>query len=244
MITAVGGGAGDLPNMLASAPSLTGTMYGVRRDGLAPAVIPAGITMHIDGGAGVDVHQGPFSYRMGAGPLDGGKQIGMPGNNAALVEVLYLGVPGSITVPGVNTRAFQDVKDNFFGSRDKDARELALKYAVLADHYEFIDSPAANHPIRGSGSDYILVGDPYPAGGVRTGNFIKITTGAGAGQTLRITGFTGNQMFVSPFYTTIRDTSSTFAYISGSSGVSEVFFYPNPDNNSLPGNDFMLTLGD
>ena len=244
VITAVGGGVGDLPNMLASAPLLSGTMYGVRRDGGTPAVIPTGITMHIDGGSGTDIYQGSFSYRMGAGPLDGGKQIGMPGNNAALVEVLYLGVPGSITVPGVNTRAFQDVKDNFFGSQDKDARELAFKYAVLADHYGFVDSPPANHPISGGGANYIFVGDPYPAVGLRSGNFIKITAGAGAGQTLRITGFTGNQMFVTPFYNGIPNASSTFAYISGSSGVSETFFYPLPDNNSLPGNDFMLTLGD
>ncbi|MEO7028089.1 MAG: Ig-like domain-containing protein [Acidobacteriaceae bacterium] len=246
VVTAVGGGAGDLPQMLANAPALSGNMYGVRRDGLAPAVIPIGITMHIDGGSGADFYQGPYSYRMGTGPLDGGKQIGMPGNNAALVEVLYLGVPGSITVPGVNTRAFQDVKDNFFGSQDKDARELAFKYAVLADHYTFVDSPPANHPISGAGPNYILVGDPYPAG-LSSGEFIKITTGTGAGQTLRITGFDkviANKMYVAPFYAAIPDTSSTFAYISGSSGVSEVFFYPDPDNNSLPGNDFMLTLGD
>jgi len=243
VVTAVGGGAGDLPSMLATAPPLIGTMYGVRRDGTAPAVIPAGVTMHIDGGAGSDLYQGPYSYHMGAGPLDGGKQIGMANNNSALIEVLYFGVPGSITLPGVSTRAFQDVKDNFFGSRDKDARELAFKYAVLTSHFEFVDSPPAIHPITSAGINYIDVGDPYPAGGVRAGNFIKITAGTGAGQKLQITGFNGARMFVNSF-ATIPDTSSTFAYLSGSTGNSEVFFYPLPDNNSLPGNDFMLALGD
>ena len=200
--------------------------------------------MHIDGGAGSDVYQGPYSYHMGAGPLDGGKQIGMANNNSALIEVLYFGVPGSITLPGVSTRSFQDVKDNFFGSRDKDARELAFKYAVLASHFEFVDSPPANHPISGAGGNYIDIGDPYPAGGVRAGNFIKITSGTGAGQKLQISGFNGNRIIFNNFFNTIPDTSSTFAYLSGSTGNSEVFFYPSPDNNSLPGNDFMLALGD
>lgn len=244
VVTAVGGGAGDLPGMLATAPALQGNMYGVRRDGATPAVIPAGVTMHIDGGPGADVYQGSFSFGMGAGPLDGGKSIGMPNNNSALVEVLYFGVPGSITLPGVNTRPFQDVKDNFFGSRDKDARELAFKYSVLASHFEFIDTPAANHPITGAGTNYVIVGDAFPAGGVRSGNFIKITAGPGAGQTVQITSFTGQQMFVNNFPGTIPTASSTFAYLSGSTGNSEVFFYPDPDNNSLPGNDFILSLGD
>ena len=240
------GNAGFLPAMLASAPALAGNMYGVRRDGTAPATIPAGITMHIDGGPGLDFDGQPFSYNMGSGPLNGGDQIGMSGNNTALVEILYFGAPGSINLPGVNTRAFQDAKDNFFGSLDKDARELAFKYAVLADHFEFIDSPPANHPISGAGSNFILVGDPYPAGGVKSGNFIKITAGTGAGETVRITGFDTtilNKMYVAPF-TTVPDTSSTFAYLSGSTGNSEVFFYPSPDNNSLPGDDFILSLGD
>ena len=247
VITAFGGGAGYLPAMLARAPALAGNMYGVRRDGTTPAVIPAGITMHIDGGSGVDFDNEPFSYNMGQGQLNGGDQIGMSGNNSALVEVLYFGVPGSINVTGVNTRSFQDAKDNFFGSLEKDARELAFKYTVLADHFEFVDSPPTNHPISGAGPDNILVGDAYPSGGVRAGNFIKITTGTGAGQLRKITGFDSvvlNKMYVAPDFTTDPDTSSTFAYISGSSGNSEVFFYPTPDDNSLPGNDFMLTLGD
>jgi len=247
VITAFGGGAGYLPAMLATAPALTGNLYGVRRDGATPATIPAGITMHIDGGSGVDFDGEPFSYNMGQGQLNGGDQIGMSGNNSALVEVLYLGAAGSINLPGVSTRSFQDAKDNFFGSLDKDARELAFKYAVSADHFEFVDSPPANHPISGAGPDNILVGDAYPSGGVRAGNYIKITTGTGAGQMRAITGFDTNilnKMYVAPDFVTVPDTSSTFAYISGSTGVSEVFFSPTPDDNSLPGNDFMLTLGE
>jgi hypothetical protein len=238
------GGAGFLPAMLATAPALAGNMYGVRRDGTAPATIPAGIAMHIDGGPGLDFDGQPFSYNMGIGPLNGGDQIGMAGNNSALVEVLYLGVPGSINVPGVNTRAFQDVKDNFFGSLDKDARELAFKYAVLAAHFEFTDSPPTNHPISSAGANFILVGDPYPAG-LKPNSFIKITSGNDAGDIVGILALDPiipNKLIVQPFKT-IPNPSSTFAYIGGSSGVSEVYFYPSPDNNSLPGNDFMLTVG-
>lgn len=247
VITAATGGAGSLPAMLATAPALSGTMYGLRSDGAAPATIAAGVAMHIDGGTGTDHDGNPFSYNMGAGTLNGGDQIGLSGNNTALVEVLYYGVPGTINVPGVNTRSFQDVKDNFFGSKDNDARELAFKYAVLADHYQFVDSATpANHPISGAGANYILVGDAYPAG-LTAGNFIKITAGTGAGQTLRISSFDTvvlNKMYVSTNFTTTPDTSSTFAYLDGSSGLSEVFFNPSPDYNSLPGNDFILSLGD
>ncbi len=248
VITSATGGPGALPAMLATAPALSGNMYGVRSDGATPAPIPAGITMHIDGGAGTDHDGQPFSYNMGGGSLNGGDQIGMVGNNAALVEVLYLGVPGSINVAGVNTRSFQDAKDHFFGSLDKDARELAFKYAILADHYTFDDSPPANHPISGGGANFILVGDAYPPG-LTSGGYAKITAGTGAGQIRQVSGFNcpstcTNQMFVTPNFTTIPDNSSTFAYISGSSGVSEVYFNPAPDHNTLPGNDFMLTLGD
>ena len=246
VVTAFGGGPGWLPAMLASAPALVGNMYGVRRDGTAPATIPAGIVMHIDGGNGLDFDGQPFSYNMGIGPLNGGDQIGMAGNNTALVEVLYLGAPGSINVPGVNTRSFQDVKDNFFGSQDKDARELAFKYAVLADHHSFIDKPPANHPMTGGGIDYILAGDPYPAG-LTGGTYVKITGGTGAGQLRQISGFDTvilNKFYVTPNFTTNPDVSSTFVYISSSSGLAEVYFFPGADQNSLPGNDFMLTLGD
>src|ERR1035441_1365701 len=46
-----------------------------------------------------------------------------------LPELIYFGQPNSLTIPGVGTRAFQDVKDNYFGSQDKDARELVFHYA-------------------------------------------------------------------------------------------------------------------
>ncbi len=246
VITSATGGAGSLPKMLSTAPALSGNMYGVRSDGGAVATIPAGVIMHIDGGAGTDHDGHSFSYNMGTGVLNGGDPIGMASNPTALVEILYYGVPGSISVPGVNTRSFQDVKDKFFGSKDSDARELAFKYAVLANHYQFVDSKTpVNHPISGAGANYILVGDAYPPG-LTNGDYIKITAGTGAGQTIKIGSFDRvvlNKMYVATNFTTIPDTSSTFAYFDGSSGLSEVFFNPAPDYNSLPGNDFILSLG-
>jgi len=59
-----------LASMFANAPELTGNMYGALYDGGNPAAIPAGITLHIDGGSGQDLRERPFSLNMGAGPSE------------------------------------------------------------------------------------------------------------------------------------------------------------------------------
>ena len=47
-----------------------------------------------------------------------------------LIDSLYFGAPQAINIAGIGTRAFQDAKNYFFGSQDKDGRELAFKYAI------------------------------------------------------------------------------------------------------------------
>lgn len=98
--------------MFNNAPALSGTDYGTRSDGAPPDDIAAGIQLHIDGGpivkAGkpnLDQAHHPFSVNMGTGSLQGGDRIGTSSNKKAWVHVLYFGVPGSITLPGVNTRS-------------------------------------------------------------------------------------------------------------------------------------------
>jgi hypothetical protein len=250
VIVAATGEAGSLPAMLAGAPALTGNMYGIRSDGAAPAEIPAGINMHIDGGFGTDANGAPLSYNMGAGPLNGGDQIGLNGaGDKTLIDALYFGVPNSINVAGVNTRAFQDAKDQNFGSLDKDARELAFKYAILANHHSFKDSPPAGHPVASSGvsgtQQYIITGDALPA--MKTGDFVKIATGTGAGQIARPASFSTTNLqqifFPAGTFNPLPDSSSTVAYLSGSSGRSELFENPAPDFNSLGGNDVTMDLG-
>jgi hypothetical protein len=251
VITSATGTAGLLPAMLATAPALTGNMYGVRSDGAAPASIPAGIAMHIDGGPKMDANQKPFSYNMGTGPLNGGDEIGTAAGNTALVEILYFGAPNSVTLPGMTTRAFQDVKDNYFGSKDADGRELAFKYAVLGDHYGFVDTPGKSHPVASAGligttNTYLIAGDPLVVDSYAdSGDYLKILSGTGAGQIMQISSIntTTRQIVLSGVLATPPDSTSTFAYVNGSSGFSELYVAPSPDYNSLPGNDFMMTLG-
>jgi hypothetical protein len=256
VIMAAFGVAGSLPTMYLGAPPLTGDMYGVRSDGAAPAEIPAGINMHIDGGPGNDANGAPLSYNMIGGPLNGGNQIGLSGaGDTTPIDVLYFGASNSIDVAGVNTKAFQDAKNQNFGSLDKDARELAFKYAILASHHSFMDSPPAGHPVASAGViatgtyegyQYIISGNAV-ASGMNTGHFVKIATGTGAGQIARPAGFpTANpdEMIFDPgTFDPLPDSTSTIAYLSGSGGRSELFVNPTPDFNSLGGNDVSLDLG-
>jgi len=248
VVVAATGEAGSLPAMFAGAPALTGNLYGYRSDGGTPAAIPAGIHMHVDGGFGTDASGAPLSYNMGAGPLDGGSQIGLNGpGDKTLIDVLYFGIPNSINVQGVNARAFQDAKDQNFGSFDKDARELAFKYAILASHHSFLDSPPAGHPVASAGvsgnEQYIIAGDALP--NMNTGDYVKIATGTGAGQIGKPAGFTAPSQvfFAAGTFNPLPDASSTLAYLSGSSGLSELYENPAPDYNSLGGNDVSMDLG-
>jgi hypothetical protein len=240
-------------NMYGNAPALTGTMYGVRIDGGAPAAIPKGITVHIDGGKGADKNGGPFSLNMGAGPLDGGSQVGLTGSSSSgLPEIMYFGVPNSLTIPYVNTRAFQDVKDNYFGSQDKDGRELAFHYAVFADYFDaFKDTAGAySWKVALAGPNTVTSQSALPTlpvdndGNTGDGMVVKITSGTGAGQYQTI------QEVLNPTtlqtygnWTTNPDSTSTFSIFKGNLGVAEEYIFASPNYNSMPGNDFMLAMG-
>ena len=240
-------------NMFDNAPALTGTNYGVRIDGAAPASIPKGITPHIDGGPGTDKSGGPFSVNMGAGPLDGGSQIGLTGNSSTgFPELIYFGKPNSLTIPGLGTRGFQDVKDNYFGSHDKDARELVFHYAVFADYYEAFKDKSGSYswPVALGSANTLTSLPPLPPldsdgnGIIGQGEVVKITGGTGAGQFQVIDQeLNANTVQLYGNWTTVPDSTSTYSILSGSTGLSEVFFYPDPDANSLPGNDLMVTFG-
>jgi Big-like domain-containing protein len=245
-----------LVGMFKAAPALTGDEYGVRIDGSNPANISAGIALHIDGGRGNAPGEfgGPQSVNMGTGPLDGGGQVGLSGNSSGgLPELIYFGKPNSLTIPGVDTRNFQDVKDNFFGSQDKDGRELAFHYALFADYYQ-ADSDTAGKmswDVASAGTRTLTSASPLPSmpvdqnGHTGAGEILKITGGKGAGQ-YRIVQYktvNPNQVQLLTPWTTIPDDTSTFSVLSGSTGLSELFINPDPDDNSLPGNDLMVTFG-
>jgi hypothetical protein len=235
-----------LQAMFNNAPALTGEMYGLRIDGSAPASISKGITLHVDGGPNSDIKGGPLSINMGSGPLDGGQHIGASGGpgGAGLAELLYFGQPNSITIPGVNTRAFQDAKDNFFGSQDKDGRELAFHYVVFGDYYQARTdaNKAYSWHVASAGVNYLDSASAVPA--TNHNDVIKITGGTGEGEYEAVDGTNPpNEIVITTPWAVQPDNTSTFSVFSSSSGLSELYINPTPDFNTQPGNDLIVTFG-
>lgn len=247
----------------ANAPALSGNMYGARLDGSAPDDIPASINVHIDGGPGTDALGNPLSIGMGTGNLLGGDQIGMPGHPRQNIDVVYFGVPCppsalfinttgkcSAAIPGLTTRSFSGIKDAFFGTADKRAREFAFHYAVFADSHSAILDSSNNpfvskviQPISNNSLTSATALPPFPPGESDfSGQVLKITGGTGAGQVRTITGDAGNTIQISPNWSTNPDTTSSFVLLDGSSGQAEVYIANAPDANSLPGNDVVLSM--
>lgn len=217
--------------MLASAPAL-------------PNGIPAGITPHIDAGPGLSVN-------MPAGALQGGDRIGVPGFPGAHVDMVYFGLQGSLNVPGVTTRSFQNVKNNFFGTSDQRAREFVFHYVVLADFHSFLPdntTPCVGNVSAATSTSLIITGIPCVESlGDLAGHVVKITSGTGAGQLRAIMRNIPNILFLSSAWVTPPDTTSTFALLNGSSGLGEEFIRSPlagfSDFNSYSGNDVLVTLG-
>jgi hypothetical protein len=73
---------------------------------------------------------------------------------------------------------------------------------------------------------------------------VKITSGTGAGQYGTIDDVLNpTTLSMQSNWAVQPDSTSTFSVFLGNLGNSEVYFWPNPDNNSLPGNDFILSMG-
>ncbi len=129
------------------------------------AAAPDPIVLHVDAGLGL-------SFNMGGGPLlhGGGQQIDY-------AQVLYFGVDGTQTFAGqadtrynmsrpVVARSYQSVKDVFFGTADRWARELAFHYSVFCDLSVGSDpaSPSFNNfaQIAAGGSSGLAEASLYP----------------------------------------------------------------------------------
>ncbi|MCY2989632.1 MAG: hypothetical protein NTY19_17410, partial [Planctomycetota bacterium] len=205
-----------------------------------------GVKLHLDGGAGTDGTGQPFSQQMGVGPLHGGDQIGMPADPTAHVDVLHFGTAAA--VPGVNARAFQDVKQNHFGDGDKWGRELAFHYVVFADSHSFYpsnDAPLTGTTTSATTATLTAAGTPfagYSSADLR-GEVMLITSGPAAGQRNTLAGKTADDQV--SFYDTwsvTPDPTSGFVLLSGSSGLAETAFFSSPDNHGLPGSDLLVTL--
>lgn len=200
----------------------------------APAVgsIPAGIRAHIDAGAS-------FSLNMGTSVLDGGSLVSMSGG--AHPDLVYFGVPGSINVPGVNALAFQTAKETFFGSLERNARELVFHYTIMADYYSFLETAPYLGKVAQASATTLTADDDLPDNARFSA--ILITAGTGQGQLRYVKAVDERTVTLDAAWATVPDATSQFTFFSGSSGIGEVRWYRSPDFNAFAGNDFLITLG-
>jgi hypothetical protein len=104
----------------------------------------SGITVHVDGGQFLERNMGPAP---GASPLlanlQGGDTIAQAGSSNH-IHVIYFGAEGSVSFPGaapdsfgrpIVARSFESIKENYFGTTTKWARELAFRYVVFGDRH-------------------------------------------------------------------------------------------------------------
>jgi hypothetical protein len=238
---------------LQNAEGLTGPMYGATIDGSPPQDIKPGIIAHVDAGFGTDSLDLPMSLNLNAGLAYGGNYVGMTANLSALPQVVYFGQPG-FQFPGVNVRAFQDIKDNYMGRNDKDARLLAFHYALFAPFQNFIPNyphtpygvnvssvPDANHVEVDTSAANLPV--------LQAKHFLLLTSGAASDTARQIVSITtdnqtGNAVFeVHEPFNPLPGVGDGMTFLDGSGGLSEVAAAPPPDNNSWPGNDLMVNPG-
>jgi len=211
----------------------------------------SGITLHIDAGSSKSINMGE-----NVSLFQGGDEIGQPGDPNKHIDVVYFGKPDSVNVSGVETRSFHDIKDNFFGTTNKQARELAFHYAVFADFHSFKDAsnkPTLDDPFQGSvtsGFNDIVDGkvigvldSPVPFPTDLSDGAVMITSGKGAGQIRRVLKFQNQRLAVADGWETLPDNTSKFVLLHSSTGMGEAYFYPSPDKNAVPGNDLVVTLG-
>ena len=237
---------------LRNAEQLAGALYGARIDGSGPVPIAAGVTPHVDAGNAIDALFLPMSLNLGTGTARGGQYVGMPNGAPGFPAVIYFGQPG-MTVAGVNVRGFQDVKDNYFGTGDKNARLLSFHYMVFAPFQDFLPNyPATPYVVSiASSSDPSTVELNVPLSAIPAviaNSFAFLTTGAGSAvrqiSTLATNGVTGNGILsFNQAFPGTPVAGDSVVFLEPSTGNSEVAFAAHPDNNSLPGNDAIISTG-
>jgi hypothetical protein len=243
-----------IAGMFAAAPALTGSLYGKRSDGQPPAAIPLGITAHIDAGPGTDLAGRPFSRNMPSQRHGGDEVAAFVGGPH--LDLVYFGLPGSVNVPGLNARSFHEIKDAFFGTTNKRARELAFRYALLVDFYELmgdrdgdgiVEQYEENNEAPFIGvvatalPDSLDTAAPFAAAGELVGHSVLITSGVGAGQLRRIVGNTADSLITDRDWSVIPGAGANFVVFSGATGLGEAEF--RSDYSPRPGNDYLISFG-
>jgi len=208
-----------------------------------------GITLHIDAGPRRDANDFPYSVNMGSrrSLLDGGDLIGGTSDPRERLEVVFLGQTNQyINITNVPFRAMYEVKREYFGVRDKGARELAFKYTVLGDFDEMFWNnlnQAIQYRVAAATSNTVQTTTALNAG-LKSGHLIKVFSGRGSGQVRTIDGFLAfDTIQVRGNWETIPDATSWIIVIDGCGGWAEMVSRPGPDHHTRPANDFLVTLG-
>jgi hypothetical protein len=226
----------------------------------APATlngIVAGITLHVDAGAGTNVDGNAFSRNMYGGELLGGNVVSGPANKP--IDILYKGLPGSVNIPNVTALDFDSVKTAHFWNRERGGREFAFLYIVYADFHHALDltgNDNNSNPFLGrvttgyiNGFDDLAVVAGFPSLG---GAGVIITSGTGVGQLRRIkasgtvtdgngANLPGGRIIVTPNFAVTPDATSTYALFDGSTGEGHAT--ERSDGSFGPGKNLAITLG-
>ena len=100
-----------------------------------------GITLHIDAGPRRDRDGRSYSRNFPEGQ-QGGDEVTVDG---ARPDILQIGSPDRATLGGLTVAPLDAVKDRYFGTADKNAREFAFRYAVLGDFFSLLGHVDATH---------------------------------------------------------------------------------------------------
>ncbi len=253
--------------MFAAAPPLTDT-HGYRSDGAPPAVIPAGIVVHMDAGPDVDPEPAvlpnfgtitdslttravySYSYNMGhPSNLAGGNEVRDALQN---INFTYESFADPYHVGGPTTRSVDEIKRLYLGQNsEKFARELAFRYVYFGQHSSVYCATAAQITTQTNAhlSQVLLeqntCDDTEDNPGIAVA---KIFSGAGIGQVRRIqvdrAPPTTIDISVTASYlpySTLPAAGSLMLLFSTSSGLSEEDFSLPV---TRPGNEAQVTIGD
>lgn len=168
----------------------------------APVTNPdgtTGIRLHVDAGAGTDPDGVPLNFSTGEatpGELQGGDEV-MPA--ASRLDVVTVGEGAAASYGAIQAGTMDEIKEQYFGSADKWAREFAFRYAVLSDFMEIrtavdLGDGAESLPtVGGVAGDEVTVALNPPvsplqaAAWLRDQSWMGFTDGTAAGQIRRFT---------------------------------------------------------
>ena len=203
----------------------------------SPAGVPAGIRLHVDAGSSMDRSGQFMSRNMGIGPLRGGALV-----HPQPIDLIHFGASGSVALTGVTAVDFDTIKQNTLRNSHRGAREFAFTHVVWADfHTALPNNTTPFTSTASSGDAWNLYDNSGPNLAGLNGHGILITGGTGGGQIRSIASSGGNFVTVASAWNVPPDSTSTYMFVDGSSGLSQ----PGDryDGAFSPGKNFSLTLG-